>query len=79
MGACFKGRRHARKPRSRWEDAVWRDDIDLLQILNWKAAARNREGWRKVIGKVMARKRVEVSQKKKKPQGSHCYILFIAR
>jgi len=34
------------KPRGRWEDAV-----DLRQIQNWKAAARNREGWRQKMGR----------------------------
>jgi hypothetical protein len=31
-------------PRRRWEDAK-----DLLQTQNWKAAARNRECWRRKI------------------------------
>lgn len=27
-------------PRSRWEDAVWRDAVDFLQLQIWRAAAR---------------------------------------
>jgi hypothetical protein len=37
-----------------------RDAVDLVHIRNWKAAARRREGWRKVIGEAIARKRAEV-------------------
>ena len=43
MGRCFRGRRPVGSPRGRWEDA-----IDLPQIQNWKAAARNGECWRKI-------------------------------
>jgi len=45
MGVCLGGRRPVEKPGSRWEDAV-----DLPQIQNWKAAARNEEGWRAKMG-----------------------------
>jgi hypothetical protein len=31
----------------------------------WKAAARNREEWRKKVGEAMTRKRAEAPQKKK--------------
>jgi len=31
------------KPRGRWEDAVWKEDLELLQIRNWKAAAGKKE------------------------------------
>lgn len=40
------GRRPVTKPRGRWEDAV-----DLPQIQDWKAAARNSEGWRQKMGR----------------------------
>jgi hypothetical protein len=56
----FRRKNAMGKPGIRWEDAVWRDVIDLLQILNWKAETRHREGWRKVIGESMARKWAEV-------------------
>jgi len=42
MGRCFRGR-PVGSPRERREDA-----IDLPQIQNWKAAARNGECWRKI-------------------------------
>jgi hypothetical protein len=59
MGGCFGGRRFVRKPRSRWEDAVCRDAVDILQARNWKAAGRKREGCRKEIGEAMARTRAK--------------------
>jgi hypothetical protein len=40
--------------------------VDLFQMLNWKAAAENREGWRKEIGEATALKINEVSLKIKK-------------
>jgi len=43
MGSCFMGRRHVGKPSIRWEDAVWKDNVNLLQIRNLKAAARKRK------------------------------------
>ena len=44
----------------RWQHAVRGDAVDILQILNWKAAARKREGWRKEMGEAMARRRAKV-------------------
>jgi len=43
MVGCFVGRRCVGKPRVRWEDAVWKDDVNLLQIRNPKAAGRKRQ------------------------------------
>lgn len=40
MGGYFGGKRSLGKPRNRWGDAVWKDAADLLQVLDWKAAAR---------------------------------------
>jgi hypothetical protein len=37
-------------------DAVLSEAIDLLQVQNQKAAARNREGCGKEIGELMAQK-----------------------
>jgi hypothetical protein len=34
---------------------IRRDAVELLQTRKWKAAARDRESWRKEIGEVMAR------------------------
>ena len=47
MGGYFGGLRPVGQPRSRREDAVWRDDVDLFQIRDWKtAAAREKVGVR---------------------------------
>jgi hypothetical protein len=51
------GRRPVGKPRSRWEEAVRTDAVDLFQIRNCKAVARKRECWRKKAGEDIARKR----------------------
>jgi hypothetical protein len=40
------------RPQNRWEDAIQRDATNLLQIWNWKAAARNE--WRKKVGEAIA-------------------------
>jgi len=39
MGGDFGGLRPVGQPRSRREDAIWRDDVDLFQIRDWKMAA----------------------------------------
>jgi len=39
MGGYFGGFRLVGQPRSRREDAVWRDDVDLFQIRDWQTAA----------------------------------------
>jgi hypothetical protein len=44
MGRCFKERRPMEKSRKGWKIAVLIEAIDMVQIWNWKAAARNREG-----------------------------------
>ena len=66
-GICTGRRRHEGNPRSRWEDAVWRDAVDLLHVHTWKVAAKKREFWRKEIGEAMARKKAEAPYKEKKP------------
>jgi hypothetical protein len=52
--------------RGSWEAAFWKDAVDFLQVRNWKAKAEEREDWKKVIGKAMARKRAEAPGKMKK-------------
>jgi hypothetical protein len=47
------------RPRNRWEDVIQRGAANLLRIRNWKAAARDKEEWRKKIGEAMARKLAE--------------------
>jgi hypothetical protein len=39
-GIVFRWKKPVGKPSGRWEDAVWRDAVDLFQIRNWQAAAR---------------------------------------
>jgi hypothetical protein len=34
------------KPRTRWEDVVWRDTSEILGIQGWKRQAENREEWK---------------------------------
>jgi hypothetical protein len=45
------------RPRNRWEGIIQRDEANLLRIRNWKAAARDKEEWRKKVGEAMALKR----------------------
>lgn len=52
--------------RGRWEAALWKDAVDFPRVRNWKVEAREREDWKKVIGKVMARKLAEAPGKMKK-------------
>lgn len=39
MGGYFGGFGPVGQPRSKREDAVWGDDVDLFQIRDWKMAA----------------------------------------
>jgi hypothetical protein len=49
LGSCFGGGRPVGRPRNRWKDVIQRDAANLLQIRNWKTAARDKE-WRKKVG-----------------------------
>jgi hypothetical protein len=60
----FRRKKALGKPRSKWQDAVWKHVVDLSQIRNLKVAERKREVWRKEIGKAIARKQAEAAQKK---------------
>ena len=42
------GKRPRGRPRLRWEDRV-EEDVARLGCINWKVAALNREGWRKLV------------------------------
>jgi hypothetical protein len=64
LGSRFGGGRPVGRPRNRWEDIIQRDAGSLLQIRNWKAAARDKEEKRNNVGEAMARKRAEAPQKK---------------
>lgn len=52
------------KPRDRWEDAVWRGAVGLLQIRKWKATVRKREDWKEKTEEATPRKLSEAPQKK---------------
>lgn len=53
---CFK--RGKARGKTEWEiNFVWRENVDLLQVENWKTAIRNTEGWVQEIGEAMDRKR----------------------
>jgi hypothetical protein len=38
VGGYFGGLRPVGQPRSRREDAIWKDDVDLFQMRHWKMA-----------------------------------------
>jgi hypothetical protein len=59
LGRCFEGKSPVERPRNRWEDAIQSDAANLLRSRNLKAAARDKEEWRKKAWEVMARKRTE--------------------
>jgi hypothetical protein len=59
LGSCFGRRRPVGRLRNRWQGAIQRDATNLLRIWNWKAAARDKEEWRKKVGEAMARKWAE--------------------
>jgi hypothetical protein len=59
LGSCFGGGRPVGRPRSRWEDVIQRNAANLLRIRNWKAAARDKDEWRKKAGEATVRKRAE--------------------
>jgi len=61
----FGGRKPLGKQRGRWEDAVWRYAVNLLQVQDRKAA-RKREVERMEIREAMAPKRPEAPENKKK-------------
>jgi hypothetical protein len=47
MGQCSKETWPAGKPRSKWQEAVWRDILGLPQIRNGKTVARMKGGGRR--------------------------------
>jgi hypothetical protein len=59
LGSRFERGRPLGRSRNRWEDVTQRDAANLLRIWNWKAAARDKEEWRKKVGKAVAQKRAE--------------------
>jgi hypothetical protein len=53
-------------PRNRRKNAVWRDDVDLFQIRDWKTVARERECWSEKLGEVTAPERAGSQDKQEK-------------
>jgi hypothetical protein len=51
--AVIEGKRQRGRPKLRWEDGVM-DDTRKLGEKNWRNAARNKDGWRKLLKKAMA-------------------------
>ena len=49
------GRRKVGRPRLRWEDEVRKDAAQLLWITDWRAAAGDRESWRRGLMEAKAR------------------------
>jgi len=39
------------KPRTRWEDVVWRGTSKILGIQGWRRQAENREEWKYLLRK----------------------------
>jgi hypothetical protein len=48
-----EGKRQRGRPKLRWEDGVM-DDARKLGEKNWRNAARNKDGWRKLLKKALA-------------------------
>jgi hypothetical protein len=51
--AVVEGKRQRGRPKLRWEDGVM-DDARKLGEKNWRNAARNKDGWRKILKKAWA-------------------------
>jgi hypothetical protein len=48
--AVVEGKRQKGRPKPRWEDGVM-DDARKLGKKNWRNAARNKDGWQKLLKK----------------------------
>jgi hypothetical protein len=53
LGAVIEGKRQRGRPKLRCEDGVM-DDGRKLGEKNWRNAARNKDGWRKLLKKAWA-------------------------
>jgi hypothetical protein len=51
--AVVEGRRQRSRPKLRWADGVM-EDARKLGERNWRNAASNRDGWRKLLKKALA-------------------------
>jgi hypothetical protein len=59
LGSYSGGGSPMGRPRNIWENIIQGDAANLLLIRNWKAAARDKEEWRKKVTEAMARKQAE--------------------
>jgi len=44
------------KPRTRWENVVWRDPSQILGIRGWRRRAEDKEEWRRLLREARAQK-----------------------
>ena len=56
LNGNFYTTRTVGRPRTRWADVVQRDALQLLGIRGWRRSAENRDGWRRLMREVKARK-----------------------
>jgi hypothetical protein len=45
----FNNTRTVEKPRTRWEDVVQRDELQILGKQGWRRRAGDREQWRRLL------------------------------
>jgi hypothetical protein len=55
----FHNKKPVAKPRTRWNDVVPRDTLQIVGIGGWRRRAEDREEWRRLLTKVRAQKGLE--------------------
>jgi len=56
LNGNFHTTRPAGRTRTRWDDVVQRDALQLLGIRGWRRRAANRDEWRRLMREAKARK-----------------------
>jgi len=56
LNGNFHTTRPVGRPRTRWENVVQRDALQLLGIRGWRKRAANRDEWRHLMGEAKAQK-----------------------
>jgi len=56
LNGTFNNTRPAGRPRTRWEDVVQRDALQLLGMRRWWRRARNGDEWRHALSEARAQK-----------------------
>jgi hypothetical protein len=56
LNGTFHNTRPVGRPRTRWADAVQRDELQLLGVRGWWRRAENRDEWRHALREAKARK-----------------------